>query len=304
MHLATIAGKEEVVDFLLSTAVDQMAKDREGRNAFHLAAMTGKEAVLDLLLDNGWNIEAKDRESMTALHLACKVGSLAMAKLLIERGANKKALSGEKMRPLAIAYENGHEGIVHLLHREEADKEWRNGASESLLHIASRGPKPALIQELLNDGYDVNSMGCMDASPLHCAAEYGRRLNGELLIAANANLEHRTWYGKTPLWHAVLNERTDFVKLLLEKGASVHVESIASYGNPSTTLLSTAMERNNKKIIDLLEQHMVRHPLAASNASATTETPQASLRAGSLSDTSSHEESAPFSGGPSPDVAG
>lgn len=56
-----------------------------------------------------------------------------------------------------------------------------------------------------NDEHDVDSKGFPGAIPLHCAAAHGRRLNGELLIAAKADLDQRNSDGEIPLWYAVVN---------------------------------------------------------------------------------------------------
>jgi len=304
LHLAAIAGKEEVVDFLLNENVDQMAKDREWRTAFHLAAMAGKESVFLSLLEKGVDIEAKDRQGMTALHLACKVGNLAVVTYLIDKEANIEAKTPTYMRPLGIACANGHEEIVQSLMQAGADRKWTNGRGEGLLHLAARGPNHDLTRALLDDGHDVDSYAYMRVRPLHCAAAHDRRLNGELLIAAEADLEQPDNDGETPLWYAVVNGRTDFVKLLLDNEASVHVRCNDRAGVPSTTMLSMAKERGNKTTIDLLEEHALRHPLAASDASPTTETSHASLHASSQSDTASQAGSVHSSEGPSPDIAG
>lgn len=104
------------------------------------------------------------------------------------------------MRPLGIAYANGHEKIVQFLIHEEADRQWKDGSRECLLHFAARGPDHGLTRAHLNDEHDVDSEGFPGAILLHCAAAHGRRLNGELLIAAKADLEQRNSDRETPLW--------------------------------------------------------------------------------------------------------
>lgn len=283
LHLAAMSGKKDVIEFLIEAEADREAKDREGRNLLHLAAMEGNKAMVTFLLDTGAAMEAKDGSGLTALHLACKAGQMAMVDLLIHRGANKEAKDYHGTRPLGFAVRHGHKSVVKLLLREKADYLWRANDRENLLHYASKGPDPALVQEFIDKGLDVNSNGFDGASPLHCAAQHGRVSNGRLLLKHHAQLERLDGPGRTPLWFAVCHGKPSFLQVLLERGASVEVTWSQSSDNPSRTLLSVAHAAGNKKIIDLLERYLVKHSSAAGSVTSATDVPRTSLSAGSSS---------------------
>jgi ankyrin repeat protein len=195
-----------------------------------------------------------DRTGMTALHLAAKAGHMAVVQTLVERGADTEAgfeTGWEQLRPLGLAAREGHEDTIRLLLRMGADYKWTDDGGQNLLHHASRGPNPALVQFALDKGFDVNSKGLFDATPLHFAARNGGVSNGQLLLGNGARLNQADCSGITPLWEAVVFERTKFVRLLLDLGASLQVDDHMS-------LLSKAKEGGNKKIIDLLRQHIAQ----------------------------------------------
>jgi ankyrin repeat protein len=257
LHLAAMSGNERVVDFLVGENFDQEVKDRNGRTALQLAAIAGKESAVTRLLTNGAEIESRDRTDrtgMTALHLAAKAGHMAVVQTLVERGADIEAgfeTGWEQLRPLGLATREGHEDTVRLLLRLGADYRWTDGAHQNLLHHASHGPNPALVQFALDKGFDVNSKGLFDATPLHFAARNGRVSNGQLLLKNGARLNQADCSGLTPLWEAVVFEKTKFVRLLLDLRASLQVDDHMS-------LLSKAKEGGNKKIINLLRHHIAQ----------------------------------------------
>jgi ankyrin repeat protein len=267
LHLAAISGQQEVVKFLVDAGADWEASDRLGRNALHLAAIAGKELVVAFLLASSIltpsNMELKDRSGRTALHLAIEAGQTSMVKFLIENRADEEAQVFDT-RPFEFAVSKGHEKIKQLQLQEGTDYRWEDATGDNLLHLASAGREPRLVEIFLEKGFHVESKGIFNASPLHCAARSGRVSNGKLLLAHNAKLEQKDIHGKTPLWYAVFHGRPSFVRLLLENGASTDVTPT---GTNRSTPLFMAEKRKDKTIIYLLEHHT-----AARSAGTTTGT--------------------------------
>jgi len=89
---------------------------------------------------------------------------------------------------------------------------------------------------LLDQGANVNERDDLASTPLHDAADMGRKDIAELLIAKGATLDVNTgqgkWYG-TPLHAAALKGKSDVVKLLLAKGADPGAKSAYDGRTPS-----------------------------------------------------------------------
>lgn len=76
-----------------------------------------------------------------------------------------------------------------------------------------------IIVRLLNRDTDVNARGAEGWTPLHLAAEEGRKDVAELLIAKGADMNARDAEGWTPLHWAAYFGHDDVVELLVTKGA-------------------------------------------------------------------------------------
>ncbi|KAI6750430.1 hypothetical protein HG530_014711 [Fusarium avenaceum] len=266
LHTAAVHGHVKVVEYLWVKAKQEL-RDRSGWTVLHLAAMSGNESVVQFLVDLEIDKEANDRNGRTALHtlrqwrerkrwdtlhLAAMAGKKDVVKFLIDHGFDKEVEDSNYMRPLGLAADYGHEAVAGLLIAHGADYNWENNLSETLLHMASRGPNnEALIQFFLDKGFDINLSNRTNASPLICAVIKGRTSNVEVLLKNDADTEKFDVYGRTALCHAASYERVHLVQLLLNNGASTEVTTT----HPTQTLWSMVKEQGNKKIIDLIQGH-------------------------------------------------
>jgi ankyrin repeat protein len=291
VHLAAMSGEKDALEFLFQAGVDQEAKDRGGRDALHLAAIAGKGSVMAFLLSQGTHvavhIDERDHSDMSALYLAAEAGHESAVEILIQYGANKEAETLLRDRPLGAAVAKGHEGVARFLLHAGVRSDWEDALGQNLLHRASAKPNTNLVEEFLGRGLDVNSEDERGASPLHFAAKHGRLSNGRLLLDEGARIEQNDQDGETPLWHAVIHRRASFVRFLLQEGARIDVTSTGrsymSQDDPDTTLLATAKKRGHKKIIDLLERHLIQNPDQAIRAREVVETPHTMSAGSSLS---------------------
>ncbi|KAF8461733.1 ankyrin repeat protein [Kalaharituber pfeilii] len=86
--------------------------------ALHLAAIAGHENVVKLLLKEGAKIEEINAQGMTALHHAAQEGQVNAVKALLARGADRTARCKLEKTPLMLATEGGHAEVEEVLNSE------------------------------------------------------------------------------------------------------------------------------------------------------------------------------------------
>ena len=92
--------------------------------------------------------------------------------------------------------------------------------------------------------------GDAQVTPLYFASAIGNLEIMWLLIKNGANIDKPTRFGFTPLMTAILNDKINSAKMLIENGADVNKKYPS--GDFSTSIYQQAVEKGNKEIIDLM----------------------------------------------------
>ncbi|GBN82783.1 Tyrosine-protein kinase Shark, partial [Araneus ventricosus] len=96
LHRATKEGELTVVRELLKSGYHNLdAKNQEGQTAVHLASMAGFDDILDLLLNSGANPNIIDGSGLTPLHYACLNNRPSTVDVLINHRANPQLRATE-----------------------------------------------------------------------------------------------------------------------------------------------------------------------------------------------------------------
>ena len=115
-----------------------------------------------------------------------------------------------------------------------ADVDAQSSSGEILLlHAAASGHKSD-VQQLLEEGTDIEVKDRWGRTPLSCAATNGHGAIVKLLLEKKANIEARDNSGQTPLSCAAENGRLAVVKLLLEWDANIEGRDISGQMPPSS----------------------------------------------------------------------
>ncbi len=172
----------------------------------------------------------------------------------------------------------------------------------SKIDTAARNGSDAEVERLIQAGADVNSnAGRWGRTPLHTAAFYGHTKTAQLLLQKGAYVNGRDGSRNTPL-HMTVDKGKDKSKghpetaeLLIKNGADVNARNAyggtslmwaSSFGyyevaqlliqngadlntaNERGTALDRALQRNNKKMADLLRKHGASESGSAARAHA------------------------------------
>ena len=195
------------------------------------------------------------------LHYAIKEGKTEIVKLLIERGADLQAVSRWGVTPLCLAIEKGDWEVIELLRDRQvpedlgallAAKQWSQAQTMVENQPGEIAKKPLLLHYFVKQGL-------VEATAW--------------LLGRGVDLETKTKYqiddfviDLTPLQVAIVMERVEIARLLIEAGADVNTKTI---GELEATALHGAALMGNLDLIRLLVEHQADLN-AADNIDAST----------------------------------
>ena len=221
LSLATLAGKDKVLEFLLSKGAEVNAVNDDGNAALHAAAFLGRVGVVKTLLKNGAAVNARNKEGETPLDIASDRWTPELAKFIkdaiidglqipIDLGTVKAG------RPAVAAFLRGNGGkTADDLAKAKADNIW---------NAARSGNLDALKQHLAKKA-DVNGSDERGITPLGWAALAGHTRAAEFLIEQGAQVNATNKEGNTPLHAAAFLGRVEIVALLIKHKANVNTKN-------------------------------------------------------------------------------
>ena len=208
--VACRAGNTALVEPLLAAGASPDTALPHGETAVMACARTGDAIAVSALLSHGADPNAAETtKGQTALMWAVSERAIDVARELIRHGADVRARSASGFTPLLFAARAGNVGAVRLLLSNGADVRYTAPDGSTPLLAAAILGHVELVDLLLEAGADVNA-DAAGYTPLHWAS-------GTWESAMTPQ------YARTPLagsWFGLPSpEKTEFVRLLLERGA-------------------------------------------------------------------------------------
>jgi cytohesin len=247
LHWAAIRGHDEVAKLLISKGANVNAKDYRGWTPLHLAAAYAHAGTVELLLANGADSNAETNANETPLDVSAQNQANAPSKKAI---VDLLLANGAEVRTLHAAAHVGNLGKVQNLIENGADVNGKNSRLCTPLHVAAASGHKEVAELLIAKGADANASSRIGFRPLHSAAQGGYKDIVELLIAKGAHVNDRENNDQTPLHLACLRTETDVVELLIAKGADIDAKN-----SKGQTALSLAKELGHEEVVRLLRQH-------------------------------------------------
>eukprot|EP01117_Protostelium_nocturnum_P016737 TRINITY_DN6690_c0_g1_i3.p1 TRINITY_DN6690_c0_g1~~TRINITY_DN6690_c0_g1_i3.p1 ORF type:complete len:310 (-),score=69.97 TRINITY_DN6690_c0_g1_i3:69-998(-) len=166
----------------------------------HCAASSDSLAAVQSLIKLGAQINPDESTSdgWTALHAAAG-SSLEVTKFLLKKGAKVNVKNKEGLTPLHVACTSGGSGIIDILLYNKADKNACNDMGVTPLHLACTSGSYYSVDSLLSWSPDVNAIiPSSKLTPLHFAAQVGRKEIIRLLVNKKADIKSIDSEGRTP----------------------------------------------------------------------------------------------------------
>ena len=158
--------------------------------------------------------------------------------------------------PIFWAATHGNVPAVRALLKSGVDVDVNFTDRTALLCAAEEGHTP-VVKALIEAGADVDKKAYRGQTPLHVAAVTGHAPVITELIKAGADVNATDEDGLVPLHYAVEGRDEDCVAVLLAHGADVHYADdrwINADDRYPDNPMRNAVQRKNKKIIEMLEQ--------------------------------------------------
>lgn len=248
LSVAAKRGHFEVVKVLLTAGANANARNTKGRAALHEAAKKGHLDVLALLLEAGAFVDFPAKSGVTPLYLASKNNHQAVVVELLKFGAkvNRKIHREQAETALHLAARMNNRELAEKLLLYGADTQIKNANKQTVLEIAQPNVKK-LLQAYEQDTHNLLEALCQSDSRrveafiqkgisldirdkkglplLHLATIHHTENNIIAFLLDNnySEINQVDGNGCTALHHAITENKADFVRYLISRGADIHV---------------------------------------------------------------------------------
>ena len=182
----------------------------------HIAAEEGNLKIIDYLITRNVDIHKKDLFGRTALMYAAEEGNTRSFERLMNAGANIDTKDNEGYTAKDFAWEEGEHGIFKAY----------NNLDNIDIHQATREGLIEIVEEMVEQGYNVNAQDDDGRTPLHIAAALNHNIDMRVLIGLGADINAQDKQGRTPMMYAAADGKSDAVVLLVSELADVDIQDV------------------------------------------------------------------------------
>ncbi|KAG9261933.1 histone-lysine N-methyltransferase EHMT1-like [Astyanax mexicanus] len=173
------------------------------------------------------NLQMESERRRTPLHEAAAEGHKEICHILVQAGANLDMCDDRQRTPLMDACENNHMETVEYLLKAGASTSHKDIRGSTCLHMVARGGHTGILQHLLSTSFiDVNCKDDGGWTPITWATENMHKEQVKLLIAKGADIHMRDKEENICLHWAAFAGCDDIAQLLLENRSDLHAVNI------------------------------------------------------------------------------
>lgn len=235
---------------------DINTKDDEKASPITYASEQGYYEIVEMLLAKGASVFDRADMQRQPLHKACSGGHLEIVKLLIKHGADIFEKDCIDFDALVTAVHHGHLDVVNYLLSIGADPHYEvkhtayDRSTPLIIAAMTEHANPAILQQLINVGADMNHKCGSGLSALHVVVECNDILFVRLLLQNGADPNLKNKNGSTPLFIAAASHNSDMIELLIQYGARINEQN--SFG--CTPLSRVVIFQKGPKILKTVRQ--------------------------------------------------
>jgi len=187
------------------------------------AISSGDLKSIKLYVNSKMDLNELSQSGKSPLCLACETGNLDIVNTLLQGDINLvKRNSSDGLTPVFCAVKSNNVNVLKRLKeagiRVDVRSQYNNGISP--LHYAATLGSDAIVDFLIKNGVDVNSVDLLGKTPLHYAVTQNNPFVVLELINFGASLNAQDKEGNTPLDVAVSKNNEAVVKILKRAGAT------------------------------------------------------------------------------------
>lgn len=255
--VASLNGHSDIVEVLINAGADVDAKDNAGVTPLIAAAYCGHAKTVKKLIEAKASLDMYNKNGATALMAASINRKTTAAKMLISAGAdvNRKDVAG--MTPIMLAIKNDLPLLTKALLEAKANLNITDNQGNTALLFAIDQTNIDMVRLLLASGANTElksnisiqageTKKSLTVTPLICAILKEKIEIVKLLIESKVRINYRD-KEFAPLHAALLVKNIEIMKLLLVAGADVNARL-----KDGSTAFDWAERVDDKKIIDLL----------------------------------------------------
>lgn len=242
LNIATEIGDTTKVKNLLKKGGNINERDSFGRTPLIYAALNGHDRIINMLIGSHADIHAKDDFGQTAFIAAVNRGHVNTAEILLKNGANPSTPNSEDMLPIFIAFEREDFEMVDLLLKYGIKINTMDKKGRTVLQRIIESNQVELVRTILRRGIDERYI-------VHLAASVGDTTLLKTFLKNKININQKDPLGRTPLLFALLYDRTQSAKMLLDQGADLSLVEINTVAERGRTILQKIIESNDAELV-------------------------------------------------------
>lgn len=264
---AAFGNSYDVAKFFLAEGISQENPAGDD-TALHSAARSNAFDVLQLIAPGNPALNNLDYCGFAPIHYVTDRDHPGCLAELIKAGCRVDVTTRKGDTALHLAAEAGCAENLEILLDNGADPTLRNHRAQTALHLAARAHSLESVEALLkHGGSNPNAEDNDGRTPLHVAL--GRSTLAfdvsELLVEWKSNVNKADKYGYTPLHVAALNELSQCVDILIQRGADLSAKT-----KGGTTALSIIL-RKTPTSLNVFKQRLDNSIALRQHGSATGE---------------------------------